>query len=92
MIDRGVVKKEQIVSIYKSKTFPTTGYGYAYNLKPELAKKVQEAFFTFPWKGTELEKEFGKQGVTKFAPITYRKDWEVVRCVDAAMNVSYECK
>ena len=92
MIDRGVVKKEQIVSIYKSKTFPTTGYGYAYNLKPELAKKVQEAFFTFPWKGTELEKEFGKQGVTRFAPITYQKDWEVVRSVDTAMSVSYECK
>ncbi len=92
MIDRGVVKKEQLVSIYKSKTFPTTGYGYAYNLKPELAKKVQEAFFTFPWKGTELEKEFSKQGVTKFAPITYQKDWEMVRSVDAAMNVSYECK
>jgi len=92
MEDRGVVKKEQIVSIYKSKTFPTTGYGVVYNLKPELAKKVQEAFFTFPWKGTELEKEFGKQGVTKFTSITYQKDWEAVRQVDTAMNVSYECK
>ncbi len=92
MVDRGVVKKEQIVTIYKSQTFPTTGYGYAYNLKPELAKKVQEAFFTFPWAGSELSKEFGKQGVTKFAPITYQKDWDVVRKVDSAMNVSYECK
>jgi phosphonate transport system substrate-binding protein len=92
MIDRGVVRKDQIVSIYKSKTFPTTGYGYVYNLKPELAKKVQEAFFTFPWKGTELEKEFGKQGVSKFAPITYKSDWEVVRQIDSAMSVSYECK
>ena len=70
MVDRGVVKKEQIVTIYKSKTFPTTGYGYVYNLKPDLAKKVQEAFLTFPWKGTELEKECSKQGVSKFTPIT----------------------
>ena len=92
MIDRGVVKKEQIVTIYKSQTFPTTGYGYAYNLKPELARKVREAFLTFPWAGSELEKEFGKQGVTKFAPITYQQAWDVVRKVDSAMNVSYECK
>lgn len=92
MEDRGVIKKEQVVTIYKSKTFPTTGYGAVYNLKPELAKKVQEAFFTFPWKGSELEKEFTKQGVTKFTPITYRKDWEAVRQVDTAMNVSYQCK
>jgi phosphonate transport system substrate-binding protein len=92
MMDRGVVKKEQIVTIYKSQTFPTTGYGVAYNLKPELAKMVQEAFFTFDWAGSELEKEFGKQGVSKFVPITYQKDWEIVRKVDTAMNVSYACK
>jgi phosphonate transport system substrate-binding protein len=92
MVDRGVVKKEQIVTIYKSQTFPTTGYGLAYNLKPELAKKIRDAFFSFPWAGSELEKEFGKQGVSKFAPITYRDAWEVVRKVDTAMNVSYECK
>lgn len=92
MVDRGVVRKEQLVSIYKSKTFPTTGFGVAYNLKPELAKKVQDAFFTFPWAGSELAKEFGKQGVTKFAPISYQKDWDVVRRVDTAMNVAYDCK
>src|SRR3546814_5342045 len=36
MIARDVVKADQIVSLYKSQTFPTTGYGYVYNLKPEL--------------------------------------------------------
>jgi len=92
MMDRGVVKKEQIVTIYKSQTFPTTGYGYANNLEPELAKKVEQAFFSFPWSGSELEQEFGKQGVSKFVPITYQKDWEIVRKIDTEMNVSYACK
>ncbi|MCL4798496.1 MAG: phosphate/phosphite/phosphonate ABC transporter substrate-binding protein [Burkholderiales bacterium] len=92
MMDRGVVKPEQIVTIYRSGTFPTTGYGLVYNLKPELAAGVKEAFFSFPWKGSELEKEFVKQGVSRFVPITYRKNWETVRKVDAAMNVSYGCK
>lgn len=92
MMDRGVVKKDQIVTIYKSGTFPTTGYGMVYNLKPELAAKVKDAFFSFPWKGSDLEKEFVKQGVSKFVPITFKKDWETVRKVDTAMNVSYACK
>ena len=92
MIDRGVVKKEQIVSIYKSQTFPTTSYGYVYNLKPELAAKIKQAFFTFPWAGSGLEKEFGKQGVTKFMEINYKTHWDIVRQIDTAMNVSYACK
>jgi phosphonate transport system substrate-binding protein len=92
MIDRGVVKKEQIVSIYKSQTFPTTSYGYAYNLKPELAAKIKQAFLTFPWAGSDLAQEFAKQGVTKFIEIDYKKAWDIVRQIDVAMNVSYTCK
>src|SRR3546814_885044 len=42
MIARDVVKADQIVSLYKSQTFPTTGYGYVYNLKPELQEKIKE--------------------------------------------------
>ena len=92
MIDRGVVKKEQIVSIYKSETFPTTSYGYVYNLKPELAAKIKQAFFTFPWAGSGLEKEFGKQGVTKFMEINYKTHWDIVRQIDTTMKVSYACQ
>jgi phosphonate transport system substrate-binding protein len=92
MMARGVVKQDQIVTIYKSATFPTAGFGLAYNLNPELAAKVREAFFSFPWAGSELEKEFSNLGVSKFMPITYAKDWAVVRNVDAAINVSYNCR
>ena len=45
MLQRDVVSDEQIVSVYKSQTFPTTGYGIAHNLKPELQEQIQEAFF-----------------------------------------------
>lgn len=94
MIARGVVKQDQIVSIYKSQTFPTTGYGYVYNLKPALAEKVKEAFFTFKWEGSDLLKEFqtSQPPGEKFIPITYKKQWEVVREIDAAMGVTYGCK
>ena len=92
MIGRNVVKKEQFVTIYKSQTFPTTGYGMVYNLKPELQEKIKQAFFTFDWKGSKLEKEFSASHQAKFIPITFKEHWEVVRKVDEAMGVSYTCK
>jgi phosphonate transport system substrate-binding protein len=94
MLARGAVKPEQTRVIYTSQTFPTTGYGYAYNLKPELAAKVKEAFFSFNWEGSELLKEFSKSEPPqeKFMPITYKQHWAVVRDIDKAMNVSYACK
>ncbi len=94
MIARNVVKADATKVIYKSQTFPTTGYGYAHNLKPELAAKVKEAFFSFNWDGTALQKEFAsaEPPQEKFIPITFRQHWEVVRQIDKALNVSYACK
>ncbi len=92
MIERNVIKAEQVKSIYKSQTFPTTGYGVVYNLKPELQAKIKEAFFSFPWEGSELKAEFSKSGEAKFIEITHKKDWDVVRKIDAAMGVKYTCK
>ncbi len=90
---RNVVTPEQTRVIYTSQTFPTTGYGYVYNLHPELAEKVKEAFFSFNWEGTGLAKEFNtaEPPQEKFMPITYKEHWDVVRKIDEAMNVSYEC-
>ena len=94
MIARNVVKADATKVIYKSQTFPTTGYGTVYNLKPELAAKVKEAFFTFNWEGSDLLKEFEKSEPPqeKFMPITFKSHWEVVRQIDKAMNVAYTCK
>ncbi len=94
MIARDVVKTEALEVIYKSQTFPTTGYGYVYNLKPALAAKVKDAFFTFNWEGTNLQKEFskGQPPQEKFMPINYKDYWQVVRDIDKAMGVSYNCK
>lgn len=94
MIARNAVKADATKVIYKSQTFPTTGYGYVYNLKPELVAKIKDAFFTFNWEGSELLKEFEKSEPPqqKFMPITFKQHWEVVRQIDKALNVSYACK
>ena len=94
MMSRGAVERSTLRTIYKSQTFPTTGYGTVYNLKPELAAKVKEAFFSFPWDGSELQKEYKNSNPPQesFIPITYKSHWDVIRKIDAAMNVSYACK
>jgi len=92
MMARDVVSRDQITTVYRSETFPTAGFGLAHNLDPGLATKIRQAFFGFPWAGTGLEKEFSSLGVSKFMPITYKEHWAVVRKVDAALNVSYNCK
>jgi phosphonate transport system substrate-binding protein len=90
MIERKVVDPAKIRTIYKSETFPTTGYGHAHNLAPKLVEKVKEAFFTFPWEGSALKAEFKEED--RFVPITYKKDWSVIRKIDAATGVKYTCK
>jgi phosphonate transport system substrate-binding protein len=90
MFERKVVDRAKIRTIYKSETFPTTGYGYAYNLDPALVEKIKQAFFTFPWEGSALKAEFKEQD--RFVPITYKKDWNIIRKIDAANGVKYTCK
>ena len=90
MVARKVVDASKVRSIYKSQTFPTTGYGHVYNLDPKVVEKVKEGFFTFPWEGSDLKKEFQKED--KFLPITYKQHWDVIRKIDKATGVSYACK
>ena len=90
MIDRKVVDPSKIRSIYKSQTFPTTGYGLAHNLHPELAAKIKQAFFTFEWEGSDLQKEFKVEG--SFVSISHKFNWDVIRKIDAANGVTYSCK
>ena len=92
MISRDVIKADQVVSIYKSQTFPTTGFGTAHNLKPELKAKIKEAFFSFPWEGSSLQKEFEKSNEGQFLEMNYKDFWDVIRKIDTANGVSYTCQ
>jgi len=94
MVARDVVKDDQLVTIFTSQTFPTTGYGVAHNLKPELQEKIKEAFFSYNWDGSALLKEFGTSEPPQeaFIPITFKDHWAVIRQIDDANGVSYACK
>ncbi|MEC9484033.1 MAG: phosphate/phosphite/phosphonate ABC transporter substrate-binding protein [Halomonas sp.] len=87
MAERGLYDPDEVKIVFESKRFPTTSYTHAHNLDPALAEKIKEAFFTFDFKGTALGEEF--DGVTQFVPITYKKDWEVIRDIQQANGVTY---
>lgn len=88
MVEKGVVKRDALRIIWESKAFPTTSYGYAHNLKPDLQEKIKDAFLSFDWTGTALKKEFGKQA-DKFIPITFKEHWVDVRTIQKTNGVTY---
>ena len=55
-----------------------------------VVAKIKEAFFTFDWAGSDLKKEFKKED--KFISIHHKSDWDVIRKIDAANGVKYDCK
>lgn len=86
MMVRGTIKKEDVREIYRSAIFPTSSFAYAHDLKPELAKKLTDCFYSFRFT-PEMTKEFN--GDDRFLPITYQKDWAVVRDVAEKSGTPY---
>jgi phosphonate transport system substrate-binding protein len=87
MVRQGVLKRDVLRVIWQSRPFPPTSYGYVYNLRPEMQKKVREAFLTFDWKGSGLAKEFAPR--TRFSAISYKDAWRPIRLIQKQNNVVY---
>lgn len=97
MVDRAVkqgrLKPGQYQTVFKSERFPTASLGYVYNLKPELAQKVREAFTTFDWTGTPLDSELTVEGrPSKFVPANYKEQWSLIRRIDDVSGTVHEVK
>jgi phosphonate transport system substrate-binding protein len=87
MAAKGVVNMDDLRIIWESETFPTTSYGLAHNLHPDLQKKVVDAFLSFDWKGTALYEEFKPRD--GFVSITFKKDWRPIRLIQKENGVIY---
>ena len=88
MVDKGFVNRDDLRVIWESKNFPTTSYGYAHNLNPDLQAQIKDAFLSFDWKGTALKKEFGKKS-DRFIPITYKEFWVDIRTIQKTNGTVY---
>jgi len=86
MVTRGTVKGSDYRILYRSAVFPTSSFAHAHDLKPELAAKVKDCFYSFRFP-PEMTKEFN--GDDRFLPITYQKNWAVVRDVAEKSGTPY---
>jgi len=62
MAERGLFDPADIRIIYESDPFPTTSFGVAHRLTPELQEKIREAFLSYDFEGTPLGDEFQQDG------------------------------
>ncbi len=86
MAKRGTVKESDFRIIYKSPRFPTSSFAYAHDLEPTFRDKMLKCFYDYRF-NDEMKKAF--DGADRFYPITYQKDWAIVREVAEAGGESF---
>lgn len=86
MVKRGTVKEGDFRIIYRSPRFPTSSFAYAHDLEPAFRDRMLKCFhdYRFP---EDMKKAF--DGADRFVPITYQKDWAIVREVAEAGGESF---
>lgn len=78
MVQRGQVKEEDFRIIYTSEKFPTSSFAYAHDLEPTFRDQMLKCFYDYRFP-EEMKNAF--DGADRFYPVTYEKDWAIVRHV-----------
>jgi phosphonate transport system substrate-binding protein len=86
MAERGLFDPEDVRIIFETDPFPTTSYGHAHNLHPDLVAKIKEAFLSYDFNGTPLGDEFQVDG---FIEINYKDQWAQIRKIQEYNEVEY---
>ncbi len=86
MAEAGRVNADDFRIVFTSPKFPTSSFGYAHNLHPDLVKKIVDAFYSYRFTPA-MQETFGK--ADRFFPVTYQKDWKVIRDIASSTGTSY---
>lgn len=86
MAERGQVNESDFRIIYTSEKFPTSSFAYAYDLEPAFRDQMLKCFYDYRFPDT-MKEAFG--GADRFYPVTYKKDWAIVRDVAEAGGESF---
>lgn len=78
MAHRGEIKEEDFRVIYRSTKFPTSSFAYAHDLEPAFRDRMLKCFYDYRFT-PEMQKAF--DGADRFFPITYQKEFAIVRDV-----------
>jgi phosphonate transport system substrate-binding protein len=86
MATRGQIKEDEFRIIWKSEKFPTSSFAYAHDLEPKFRDQMLKCFYDYRFT-PEMQKAF--DGADRFVPVTYQKDWAVVRQVAESGGESF---
>lgn len=83
---RGQIKEDDFRIIWRSEKFPTSSFAYAHDLEPKFRDQMLKCFYDYRF-NAEMQKAF--DGADRFYPVTYQKDWAVVRQVAESGGESF---
>ncbi len=86
MAAAGRINGDDFRTVFTSPKFPTSSFGYAHDLNPELVQKIVDAFYSYRFTPA-MQETFGK--ADRFYPVTYQKDWKVIRDIAESTGTSY---
>lgn len=86
MAHRGQVKLEDFRVIYRSEKFPTSSFAYAHDLEPVFRDRMLKCFYDYRFTD-EMKKTF--DGADRFFPITFKKDFDIVRNVSESAGEKF---
>ncbi|MCC2596936.1 phosphate/phosphite/phosphonate ABC transporter substrate-binding protein [Pusillimonas sp. MFBS29] len=86
MAERGQVDADDFRILYTSEKFPTSSFAYAYDLEPKFRDQMLKCFYDYRFPA-EMQEAF--DGADRFYPVTYKKDWAIVRDVAKAGGESF---
>ncbi len=89
MAGAGRINEADFRTIWQSSIFPTSSFGYAHDLHPDLVKKIKEAFFEYRY-NAEMQKTFG--GADRFFPVTFKQDYELIRIIANASGEKFDAE
>ena len=78
MAARGQIREDEFRVIWTSPRFPTSSFAYAHDLEPAFRDRMLKCFYDYRFTD-EMKKAF--DGADRFFPVTYQKDWAIVRQV-----------
>lgn len=84
----GQLDPEKIKAIWASNPFPTTGWSYRYNLKPDIQEGIRAAFLDYDYEDTEIAETFEGRGT--WIEIDYATVWDIILQIQESLEVNYE--
>lgn len=86
MVHRGTVKDSEFRIVWHSVPFPTSSFAYAHDLEPKLRDTMLKCFYDYRFPD-DMQQAF--DGADRFVPITFQKEWAIVREVAAGSGESF---